>query len=133
MNLTTIEKRIEALKRQAEVARAAEMRPVLAFVREAAKVYGFTHDDIFQTEERDGRKRHANGHKGKPVKLSRAFKRNLNDLERSVGIAKPAKRVKVKGRVMYRHGDDMWSGFGRPPQWLKTLEAMGHAREEFLV
>jgi DNA-binding protein H-NS len=28
---------------------------------------------------------------------------------------------------------DTWSGRGRVPTWLRTLEAQGHTREEFLV
>jgi DNA-binding protein H-NS len=45
---------------------------------------------------------------------------------------KPGTKAPV--RVKYRSpAGETWSGRGRVPTWLRTLEAAGHTREEFLV
>ena len=53
-----------------------------------------------------------------------------------VASQKPEKKT-AGGRepapVKYRRGNDTWTGRGRLPNWLTTLEAAGQRREEFLV
>jgi|RhiMetdeSRZDD1v2_1073273.scaffolds.fasta_scaffold210538_2 DNA-binding protein H-NS len=42
--------------------------------------------------------------------------------------------TKTARPVKYRSpAGETWSGWGHPPRWLLSLEAQGHAREEYLV
>jgi DNA-binding protein H-NS len=45
---------------------------------------------------------------------------------------KPTRKVPLPVKYRSPQGDT-WCGRGHPPTWLRTLEAAGHAREEFLV
>jgi DNA-binding protein H-NS len=45
---------------------------------------------------------------------------------------KPSTKAGVPVKYRSPHGET-WSGRGLTPTWLRTLEAAGHSREEFLV
>jgi DNA-binding protein H-NS len=111
-----LKEQAEALMRQAEAARKAELSAVLADIKAKMAAYGITVADLA------GKVRAARGSKASSAKAVKPGK---------VKAAKPRKPVAAK----YRNSatGEAWSGRGKPPKWLAAELAKGRNREEFLL
>lgn len=116
-----LKEQAEALMRQAEAARKAEIGAAIAEIKSKMTAYGITVEDL------GGRKRA--GRKAKPVKTGKSAKAG-----RKAANAKAAKaRKPVAAKYRDSESKATWSGRGRVPRWLAAHEAAGRAREEFAV
>ncbi len=111
-----LKEQAEDLLRQAEAARKAELRAVLADIKAKMAAYGITVADL------GGKVRAAKGSKASSAKVVKPGK---------VKAAKARKPVAAKFRNSVT--GEAWSGRGKPPKWLVAMEADGRKREEFLV
>jgi DNA-binding protein H-NS len=117
-----LKEQAEDLMRQAEAARKSEIGAAIAEIKAKMAAYGITLDDL------GGKAKAARGRKPKGGKAA------AKAAKPAKATAKPAK-VRKPVAVKYRNAEtnETWTGRGKPPTWLKTQEATGRKREEFLV
>jgi len=120
-NYLELKSQAEDLMRQAESARKAETGAAIAEIKEKMATYGITLEDL------GGR---AGARRGRKPKVAKAAK----SAKPAKAKATPAKaRKPVAAKYRNAETNETWSGRGKPPKWLKALEAAGRKREEFLV
>ncbi len=121
----------QELEAAIETVKKRERPTVLANIRQAIAMFGFTEAELFadesgkQTDE--DRKRR---------ERSKAISKGMQAAaQKKKAAGKPARKKSApeKGRVKYQHGDLKWSGYGPAPKWMQELEAAGRKREEFRV
>lgn len=56
-----------------------------------------------------------------------------NVKEQIAQLGKPSKLKGIKLAVRYRDGENVWTGRGKTPNWLKKRIAEGATREQFRV
>jgi DNA-binding protein H-NS len=98
----------EAIRKKAETQRQKKLHTVIADIQAKMSAWGITAEDL---KAKPGRK---------PGKAAGPTKRTS---------ANKGKKVPIK----YRDGDNIWTGRGVAPKWLKAAEAAGKTRDMFLV
>lgn len=106
-SLTVIEKRIEALTSQAEKLRKAR-GTVLKRLRQDVKRFGFTASDLFGSAA------------------------GVGEVETKPKLKKSSMNGK-KVPPKYRDGDQVWTGRGSMPKWLRAALAAGRELDSFLI
>lgn len=120
-NYEQLKQQAEELMRQAEAARKAELGAAIADIKAKMKAFGITPEDLgAKTKTPRGRKPKS----AKPGKTGKVGAKK----------AKPAKaRKPVAAKYRNAETGETWSGRGKAPRWLATLEAAGRKRTEFAV
>lgn len=118
-----LKQKAEDLMRQAEAARKSEIAGAIAEIKSKMAMYGITVEDLGES------KRAARGRKAKVAGGAKPGR--MAGKIKVPKVAKARKPVAAK----YRNAEtgETWSGRGKAPKWLTTLEAMGRRREEFSV
>lgn len=115
-NLIDIQMQIEKLQKQASQIKAKEFHKTIVEIRGKMSAFGITVKDL---------------------QISSGAK--SQGKTKTVGLSKPAKTAgkKVTGAIVpakYKGPEDqMWSGRGLTPRWLKTLIDGGQTKEDFLI
>ncbi len=117
-----LKEKAEDLMRQAEAARRSEIGAAIADIKAKMAAYGITLDEL------GGKAKAARGRKPKGGKAA------TKAAKPGKASTKPAK-ARMPVAVKYRNAEtnETWTGRGKPPTWLKAMEAAGRKREEFLV
>jgi len=106
---TQIQQQIQALQREAEKLKAAEVAEVVAKIKDAIQVYGLTAAD-----------------------LGLASTRARKAIGLKVAARKGKRTSKEAGLVKYRDdAGNTWGGRGPRPRWLRDAIASGKALEDF--
>jgi DNA-binding protein H-NS len=108
VSLKTIERRIEALKLQAEKLKTRNKKPAIREITRLMRKHDISVDDLRGTSG------------GRSARGARGGKSPLK-----------GRRVKA----MYRNPKtgESWSGRGRAARWIVAAEKAGHKRTEFLI
>jgi DNA-binding protein H-NS len=108
-----IQKQIQALQKQAELARKQEIAGVVARIREAIDAYALTAEDLGYS---GGAKRAGKATKAKP------------------GPKRGAKKTKSSAAAKYRdEAGNIWVGRGPRPKWLRDALGAGKSLQDFAV
>ena len=106
-----IQQEIEALQKQAEQAKAAEVAGVVSRIKEAIAVYGLTAKDL-------------------GLSAVRAPAANKGHTASTKRRGRPASAGKPKYRD---DAGNIWGGRGPRPTWLRTALAAGKSLEDFAI
>lgn len=104
INLKEIQKQIAELQKKANELIQSERQPIIEKIKEEIKTYEITASEL--------------GFKSKRAKKP----------------ASPEDQADKKVLApKYQHGENLWSGRGRPPGWLLEFEANGGKRDEIKI
>jgi DNA-binding protein H-NS len=114
-----LQQEIDALQKQAELAKTKEIADVVSRIKEAIAVYGLTAQDLGLTGSRRAGTKAGRVAAVKPDRSAPAKRRG-----RPAGAVQPRYRDEA-GKV--------WGGRGPRPAWLRTALASGRKLEEFAI
>jgi len=108
-----VKAKAEELFKHAEKLRVAEVHAVIADIRARMAEYGITTNDLQQPVTRRRRRARSAPAAGK----------------------KAATPKRSAGKPKYRNPETSatWTGWGKPPNWIKEADAAGKSRDGFLI
>lgn len=109
-----VQKQIEQLQKEAELLRKQEAHEVLARIKEAIAVYGFTAAEL-------GFEGGAGKRSARPVKSPKR------------GLKASGKAAMTAAAKFRDQNGNIWSGRGPRPAWFKAALEAGKAPEDFLA
>lgn len=120
--LVQVLSQIDALQREAEQLRTAEVKGVIARIHEAIEHYGLTPEDLFPAARRRGRPPKASEPTAERVKPTR--RRKASSSKRGPGAPKYADPA-GSGKT--------WTGQGKRPGWFVAAVESGKQAEDLLI